>query len=239
MDIDPRRYSDRREVPKYTISEVALYLGLNPRTVHTWFFGRSYHVKGEPRFWSPLAIPADHNPRGPSLSFYNLAEAHVLSATRGFRISMRSIRHAMDNLVKIYPNSHPLISREFETDNRDIFIREMEGGNEEGLVNISSGNRAIKPILDAYLERIDRDARGWPVRVYPVRGAITENHKRIVIIPSVASGRPTIAGSGVRVESIWGRAQAGETAAELAEDYGIDKIAIEEAISYFANVKAA
>ena len=122
MDIDPRRYSDRREVPKYTTTEVALYLHLKPRTVHTWFFGRNYRVKGEvePRFWPPLAIPADHNPREASLSFYNLAEAHVLSATRGFKISMKSIRSAMENLNKIYPAQHPLISREFETDNRDI-----------------------------------------------------------------------------------------------------------------------
>jgi hypothetical protein len=117
MNIDPRRYSDRREVPKYTVTEAALYLGLKPRTVHTWFFGRSYHVAGEKLFWSPVAIPADHNPRGPSLSFYNLAEAHVLSSTRGFNISMKSIRKAMDNLVLLYPTSHPLISREFD-DNR-------------------------------------------------------------------------------------------------------------------------
>src|ERR1035438_3789716 len=223
LNIDPRRYSDRREIPKYTIAEVALYLGLNPRTVHTWFLGRSYNAKGEKLFWPPVAIPADHNPKGPSLSFYNLAEAHVLSATRGFNISMKSIRRAMDNLVIINPTSHPLISTEFETDNRDIFIREMEG-RQESVVNISSGNRGFKPVLDAYLKRIDRDGNGWPIRVYPVRTSVEDN-KRIVIIPTVGSGRPTIAGSGVRVEAIWGRSQAGETPEELAEDYGLDPVA--------------
>jgi hypothetical protein len=91
-------------------------------------------------FWPPVAIPADHNPKGPSLSFYNLAEAHVLSATREFKISMKSIRHAMDNLDTIYPSPHPLISRDFETDNRDLFIRELESDG-ESVINISPSAR--------------------------------------------------------------------------------------------------
>jgi uncharacterized protein (DUF433 family) len=238
MNIDPRRYSDRREVPKYSITEAALYLRLRPRTLHTWFFGRSYHVKDELRFWLPLAIPAEHDPHGPSLSFYNLAEAHVLSATRGFKIRPVRIRLAMDTLVKMYPTiEHPLISREFETDGKDIFIRTLEG--EGVLVNLSAGGQlGLGPILNAYLKRIDRDLAGWPLRVYPVRESVGEA-KRIVIIPTVASGRPTIAGTGVRVETIWNRAQNGETPEDLADDYGIDTVAIKEAISYFADVKAA
>lgn len=237
MDIDPRRYSDRREVPKYTIAEAAFYLNLHPRTVHTWFFGRKYKAQGETRFWAPLAIPSERNPKGPALSFYNLAEAHVLSATRGFRIRMGAIRDAMDNLNLLYPAPHPLISREFETDNRDIFIRVLESADET-VINLSSGNLGIKLILDAYLKRIDRDVNGWPVRIYPVRKSGSE-HKTIVIIPTVASGRPTISGTGVKAETVWNRAQCGETLEALADDYGIEPIAIQEALDYFTNAQAA
>ena len=123
MRIYPSRNHDRREVPRYTIAEVALYLGLRPRTLHTWFFGRAYAAKGTKEFWSPLATPAERNPRGPALSFYNLAEAHVLAATgQGFSISVKAIRHAIDTLLRLYPSEHPLISRYFETDGPDVFI---------------------------------------------------------------------------------------------------------------------
>jgi hypothetical protein len=114
MDIDPRRYSDKREIPKYTIAEVSLYLGLKPRTLHTWFFGRTYNARGNIVIWPPVLVPAEHNPKGPALSFYNLAESHVLSATRDFRIKMKSIRAAMDTLKRLAPSVHPLISHDLK-----------------------------------------------------------------------------------------------------------------------------
>src|SRR5690242_20114536 len=78
MRVNPRAYSDRSEVPKYKLAEVALYLGVKERTLHNWFFG--YSARG--RHFSALIEPALHNPHGPALSFYNLAEAQVLAATR-------------------------------------------------------------------------------------------------------------------------------------------------------------
>lgn len=239
MDIDPRRYSDKREIPKYTIAEVSLYLGLKPRTLHTWFFGRKYIAHGKPVVWPPVLVPAAHNPKGPALSFYNLAEAHVLSATRDFDIKMKSIRSAMDTLKRLFPSEHPLISHDFETEGKDLFIRYLKGERDEEIINLSLGGLlGFRPVLDLYLKRIDRDARGLPVRVYPARDIRAES-KRIVIIPSVAAGRPTIAGTGVRAEAVWNRALAGESPQDLAVDYGIEQLAIQEAISYFTIIKAA
>ena len=82
MPIDPRGYADRREVPRYLTDEVALYLGIKRRTLRNWFFGYHYTVRGERRFADALVEPAAVNPYGPALSFYNLAEAQVLAATR-------------------------------------------------------------------------------------------------------------------------------------------------------------
>jgi uncharacterized protein (DUF433 family) len=207
--------------------------------VHTWFFGRFYKTSAGKQFWEPPAIPAGHDPHGFSLSFFNLAEAHVLSATRDFNIQMRSIKDAMGELAKIYPSvKHPLLSKDFETDGCDLFIRILKEHREEVLLNLSTGNYALKPVMDAYLKRLVRDSFGLPTEVFPVLDHDLED-KAIVISSGVAAGRPTVAGTGVRVAAIWNRANAGETPQELAEDYGINEREIKKAIAYFTALRAA
>lgn len=262
MRVNPRSYPNRREVPKYTLAEVALYLAVKERTLHNWFFG--YNAGGQK--FASLIVPALRNPYGPSLSFYNLAEAQVLAATRqkwvlgprpepliqgtrplfGFKprkkteiqISMQAIRRAIHYVSSESP-VHPLISQYFFTDGKSLFVKKVEEILGHQLtVNVSrSGQIAFSSILDAYLGRIERDGSG-PIKVFPMR-TIEDPDKSIVIIPSVASGRPIISGTGIRVEAIWSRYQAGESVEALSEDYGIDPSAIQKAISYFADVKAA
>jgi uncharacterized protein (DUF433 family) len=238
--VNPRGYSDSRDVPKYSITEVARYLRLKPRTVHNWFFGRSYTAAGEKQFWNPIAVPSAHDPHGYSLSFYNLAEAHVLAATRhDFNIRMKSIRFAMDELTKLHPNVvHPLLSRDFETDGCDIFIRVLKEHGEVILNLNRPGQYGLKDMMDSYLKRIVRDNLYLPTKIFPVLDHNFED-RTIVISQGIAAGRPTISGTGVRAAAVWNRFQAGETPEALAEDYGINEQEIKKAIDYFTAVKAA
>jgi len=266
MRVNPNEYSDRREIPKYRLSEVALYLGMHERTLHNWFFGYSRSVHGEIRPYPGIIEPALHNPHGPALSFYNLAEAQVLSAIRQkwmvapevqplvpgerpkfgqkppkhsfIQVSMQAVRYALEYVTSEQP-LHPLISQYFYSDGKNLFVRKVEEAIGRHLtVNVSRfGQMAFSSILDMYLDRIERDKSG-PIKVYPLR-SVEDEDKSIVIMPNVASGRPTVNGTGIRVEVIWNRSRAGETTAELAEDYGIEPRVIEKAISYFTTVKAA
>lgn len=270
MRVDPRAYPDRREVPKYRPDEVALYLGIKPRTLRNWFFGYHYSARGKKHIADRLVQPAAYNPYGPSLSFYNLAEAQVLAATRqkwtlepavepailaiarpkfgakprrktDIQVSIQAIRNAIDYVSQWSP-VHPLISQYFFTDGKQLFVKQVEehlGKHGEHLtVNVSRfGQMAFSSILDLYLERIERDSTG-PVKVYPLRRA-DDRDKSIVIMPNVASGRPIIAGTGIKVETIWNRYQSGELPEQLSQDYDIDLSGIEKAISYFADAKAA
>jgi len=240
--VNPRSYKDPREVPRYSVAEVALYLHLKSRTVHNWFFGRSYHTKEGKAFWNPVVVPSAHDPHGFSLSFFNLAEAHVLASTRNdFNISMKSIRFAMDELVRKYPNTsaHPLLSKDFETDGCDMFIRELATQGEEVILNLNKPNQCgLKAMMESYLKRIARDDHYLPTKVFPVSGNNLED-RTIVISQGIAAGRPTIAGTGIRAAVVWNRFKAGETEAELADDYGIDEQEIKTAISYFTALRAA
>jgi uncharacterized protein (DUF433 family) len=265
--VDPHAYSDRREIPKYRVSDVALYLGIKERTLHNWFFGSSRTIGGEKRDYERLIEPALHNPQGPSLSFFNLAEAQVLAATRQkwviadelpmpdpgiapkfgqkprrkieVQVSMQAIRSAID-YVAVHSPSHPLISQYFYTNGKQLFIKTIEDQIGHALfINVSKGGQlGFASILDLYLQRIECDKSGFPIKVYPLRD-VNDPDKTIVIISNVASGRPTVSGTGIRVETIWNRSQGGETTDALAEDYGIEPRVIEKAISYFTHVRAA
>jgi hypothetical protein len=73
-DVDPR------ELAIYTPADAALYLGIKRSTLASWIYGRYYNTTKGRVFFEPLIKPADVENR--LLSFFNLAEAHVLAATR-------------------------------------------------------------------------------------------------------------------------------------------------------------
>jgi uncharacterized protein (DUF433 family) len=227
---------DRRDVPRYGIEEAARSLGMSAATLDSWVHGRKYPTSTGQRFFKPLIeLPASDN-----LSFYNLVEAHILLSTRKkHKVGMPSIRRAMDYVRKTYPSTHPLLSENFLTDGKDLFIKKIAAvTGQEQTINVASwGQLGLGPILDFYLRRIERDDKGWPVRLFPIRmnwpGDITTDPPRVVVIdPAVSSGRPVVNGTGVMAEVIVGRFNTGEGVESIAEDYGLKVSQIEEAIRY-------
>jgi hypothetical protein len=71
---------DVRAQPAYSIAEAARYLRVAPGTLRSWTVGRPYPTSAGPRTFAPLIKLAARRP--PTLSFWNLVEAHVLRALR-------------------------------------------------------------------------------------------------------------------------------------------------------------
>jgi uncharacterized protein (DUF433 family) len=139
---------------------------------------------------------------------------------------MQQVRRALDYLEKESPGPHPLITHQFYTIGKTLFLKRLAE-----LVDLKKeGNQlAFEEILDQYLQRLERDASGLPVRLFPMR----ENPARRVMLDlSVASGQPVITGTGLLAEVLHGRFTAGETIDELAEDYRLDPSAVKDAIAY-------
>ncbi len=85
--------------------------------------------------------------------------------------------------------------------------------------------------LQAYLRRVEWDAAGVVARLYPfTRKRTPDEPKAVVIDPRISFGRPVLAGSGIPTAVIAERYKAGESIDELADDYGRERLAIEEAI---------
>lgn len=210
------------DAPAYAVSEAAFLLRMNPATLKTWVHGRGYHVSGGDARFQPVIELAD--PR--FLSFNNLVEAHVLSAIRKERVRFPAIRDAVQFCREQMGTPRPLLHQDFQTDGVSLFVEHLGR-----LVNATSkGQLAMRDVLGIYLRRIERK-NGVPVRLFPfTHNAIETDPGRIVIDPAVSFGRPMIARIGVPAESIADQFRAGDTIDEIAEDFGADRIEVEEAI---------
>jgi len=217
---------DIRETPTYTLTEAAHYLRIPLNTLRRWLLGYSFPAKSGPIPSKPLVNIAGNNPN--LLSFYNLVEAHVLSALRKKHgISMPKVRQALDYLQLEHPSPHPLADYWFQTDGIHIFVevsRKLE-------IVSQSGQLAMRELLEKYLRRIERDDRKIAVRLYPyTTDPPTADTRLVVIDPMVSYGRPVITGSGIPTSIVAERFEAGESIKALSNDYGRTAREIEEAL---------
>lgn len=223
--------ADPRLSPAYSMGEAAHCLRMPEGTLRSWVAGRWYPVAGQSKRSRPLIHLDD--PQRQYLSFINLAEAHVLAAIRRRHgVKLPKVRTALDYVKRQFHIERPLIDQTFQTDSLNLFV-ERYGD----LINASrEGQQAMKEIMSVYLKRIERDAKGLPIKLYPFTrdtesDAAPKSDPRVVVMnPSVSFGRPVIAGTGIPVSSIYERYKAGDSVAELAQDFRLDISAIEEAI---------
>jgi uncharacterized protein (DUF433 family) len=222
---------DLRLSPAYTVAEAAHYVRMPEETLRSWVVGRLYPVAGQSKRSHPLIHLDD--PKRQYLSFINLVEAHVLAAIRRRHgVKLPNVRNALDYVRRQFRIERPLIDQAFQTDGLDLFV-ERYGD----LINASrDGQRAMKEIIGVYLKRIERDAKGLPIKLYPftrdtqAEAAPASDPRVVVMNPAVSFGRPVVAGTGIPVSSIYERYKAGDSVADLAQDFNLETGEIEEAI---------
>lgn len=226
---------DPRELPAYILPEISHYLRIPRATLRSWISGRHYPTRIGRRFFRPVILVPDR--KGSQLSFVNLVEAHVLGALRReHQISLDKVRGAINYLSRELGSKHPLAEYRFQTDGLDLFIEKYGQ-----LINVSrAGQMAMREILTAYLQRIDWDATGAPIRLYPYTTPQHLSAPKIVVMDSrIAFGRPVLAGTGIPTAIVAERYKAGESIEQLAADYSRDRLEIEEAIRCELQLEAA
>jgi uncharacterized protein (DUF433 family) len=225
MKPDP---SDLRNQPAYGPAEAARYLRLPAATLRTWLVGRDYPKGDTQATFHPLIGPASRQPL--QLSFYNLIEAHVLRALRTEHgVALAELRKAIAYAEKKLQVQRLLLSPELRTHAGQVFLdRYVE------LINLSaSGQLAMRKLFEDHLQRVEWDEWKFPVRLYPyVQGLQRSAERPIAIDPRVAFGRPVIRRAGISTTAIADRIDAGETVQALADDYGLTRDEIEQAVMY-------
>ena len=217
--------------PAYRAVEAAHMLALPPGTVKAWSFGQDYvHRDGKHKRFRALIEPADDTAR--LLSFNNLCELHMLAAIRRhYRVSMPSVRESMKFVRRQLQTDRPLLSSAFLTNGVHLFIEHA------GVVLNASreGQASLSQDFERDLSRVQRDARGVPVRLFPVTRdapAVAEQPLAVVVDPRIAFGRPVLASAGVTTAVIHDRFLAGDSPSEMAGDYRVDEPEIWEALRF-------
>ena len=218
---------DRREVPAYAISEAAHYLAVPKSTLRAWFAGQSG--------FRAVIRPAD--PKGLVLSFSNLVEAYVLAAIRRkHHIGLPTIRRGLKFLVDRLGSKRPLLEQQFATSGKELYVELGE------IINISrDGQIEMAELIHAYLERVERDPAGVPIKLYPITRSkpVQEQPRTIVIDPQVSFGRPVIAGTGIPTAVLAEQFEAGDDVRDLAKEYDTTEEAISDALRCEFRLKAA
>jgi uncharacterized protein (DUF433 family) len=232
------------EVPLYSVLEASRYLRIPENTLRAWVAGRAYPLRsGGSRRSEPIIELADA--RAARMSFNNLTEAHVLDALRRqYQVELPQIRRAVNYLREQFRTPHPLVHHQMMTDGQDLFV---EAAGLKDVINASRhGQLAMRDLIELHLQRVEWDKDGFVARLYPFtrsrrRPAEELKQPRVVTMdPRIEFGRPVLKASAAPTAVIADRYKAGESVADLAEDYGEDPLSIEEAIRCeFQPAKAA
>jgi uncharacterized protein (DUF433 family) len=224
--------TDVRHLPRYAVKDAAKYLLIPKGTLYSWVKGRTYRTEEGERFFEPVIERPD--PTIPQLSFTNLVEAHVLRIIRkAYQVRLDKVRTALDYLEQQFGVSHPLSRVEFQTDGVDLFVSSVGK-----LINASqAGQLAMRETLKHLLQRIELDETGVAIALFPYThnpANLDQDNlpKPVLINPSISFGRPILVQSGIPTQVLKERYEAGESMADLAEDYDCDRDLVEEAIRY-------
>lgn len=227
---------DPRDIPAYTVGEAAHYLGVPASTVRSWFAGQTYSHEGETKRFHAVIKPAD--PRTLGLSFSNLVEAYVLTAIRRkHRIGLPTIRKGLAYLTNRFGSARPLIEEQFATHGAQLFVERLGE-----IINLSrNGQIEMADMILAYLERVERDAKGLPIKLYPFMRSqpLRDQPRTVVIDPRVSFGRPVLAGTAIPTAVLAEQFKAGDQPQDLAKEYGADEQAAWDAIRCELDLQAA
>jgi len=231
---DIYRGRDPRHIATYGIYESAHILKIPPDTLRSWIRGRDYPTEryGKQKFHPLIELPDEDLPL---LSFVNLVEAHVLDAIRYKyrkpRIPLQKVRDAIQYLRGNYGSRHPLAEYWFQQAGVDLIVDiagQLENASRKGQLE-------VREWITAHLKRIERDPQGAAIALYPYlhrHPQQLEEPKLVLVDPRISFGKPILVGVGVPTSVVADRHEAGESMAELAEDYGCEEAEIQNAIEY-------
>ena len=176
-------------------------------------------------------------PRGtvrlPAIPFIGLAEGAVLTAIRRSGVPMQRIRPALEQLDAQFGLSHALASRRLYTDGAEILFDYAEATADPGLVRaarelvvVRNDQRVFNDVVDNYLQRLEFDDQGYARLIRLPAYEVAE----IVVDPARGFGQPIFARSGTRLEDALGMFRAGEPLDVVADEYGIPRDHLEDAV---------
>lgn len=208
-------WRDRLVLPNYQIAEAAKYANLSPQTVAAWH-------RQDKRLLS-------NKDKGDALSYLQLIEVAVVAAFRRAKIKLPRIRRAREFFKEKMGVEFPFAQYKFKTDGKHLLVdyQEIEGKKGDGKHMMADewGQLEWDDIIAPLLQAFEYEPKGIVIR-WHVEGVSSP----IVIDPRLNFGAPSVEGTPTWV--IKGRYNAGETDAEIAEDFGLTRQDVKEALHF-------
>lgn len=209
-------WRQRLDVPSYRIGEAARYADLSPQTVASWHKPSSSNRKGT----------LGSKDKGAALSYLQLIELAVAAACREAGMKLAAIREARAFFAGNYNTDHPFATLQLATDGVDLAIR----AGAELLLGNKKGQLAWKSIIGERFKEFEYEdglATRWHVG---------GKRSAVVIDPRVRFGAPHV--EGVATSMLRDRWTAGESVADIADDFDIKESLVLKALA-FEGVEAA
>lgn len=212
-------WRSRLYVPNYRIGEAARYARLSPQTIAKWHTAPGSNQK------STLSAKA----KGASLSYLQLIEVAVVASFRKAGVSFRKIVAAREYLAKQMQEEFPFAAYRFKTDGKELWMDyaqfEAKAGDKTLLSASQGGQLAWSDIIGRLQEFDYENDDGIAIRWH-----VAGREGEIIIDPRIQFGSPTV--EGVATWAFKGRWEAGESVAEIADDFGIANSSVEAALRF-------
>ncbi len=215
----PLSDGDRRmTVPLFTLHECATYLQTPISTLHAW---------ARPKDGAPLVTMLPSAGRQATVPFVGFAEAFVLGALRRAGVPMQRIRPAVKRLSDEIGLDHALASRRVYTDGAELIFDYAASSDDDALLTVvRTGQEHLAEVIREYLQRITYGDDGWATRLH----LPAYRNADVTVDPSEAFGQPLVVNGGARVEDLVDRFKAGDSFAEIAADFDVPGVEVEDVI---------
>lgn len=156
---------------------------------------------------------------------------------RKHHIGLPTIRRGLKYLTEQLHSKRPLLQEQFATRGAELFVERLGE-----IINLSrNGQVEMAELIRAYLERVERDTKGVPIKLYPFMRSqsLREQPRTVVIDPRISFGRPVVAGTGIPTAVLAEQFKAGDPVPDLAKEYATSEEAVWDAIRCELDLKAA
>jgi uncharacterized protein (DUF433 family) len=207
-------------LPAYQIGEAAAYAQISPQTVVAW-----HQIEA--------SLLAQREKRA-ALTYFQLIEVAVVAAFRKAGVPLKRIRAAREFAAHHLRSEHPFAEYKFKEEGRHLWLDSGQIADLKPNTVLSAdqqGQLAWQSVIGR-LHEFEYEKEGIVLQ-WHVAGRASP----IIIDPRIAFGAPTVKGTPTWV--IRGRWEAGESDTDIAEDFGIKREEVREALKFEEGVVGA
>ena len=207
----------RLYLPAYQTSDAARYSGVAAQTVTHW-----HHGDG----WLGPALPG-HQKRK-HLSYLQLVEVAFVATFRTLGVSLQRIRKARTYAAQVLNAEYPFAEYKWLTEGHHAMLNLIDVDDDASMgsliVGDAHGQIAWQEMVGARFSQFDYEED--TALIWHVKG----RESPVVIDPRISFGAPTV--RGIPTWVLKGRWSAGESVADIKDDFGLGEEEITHGLAF-------